>query len=832
MISMDRIKKFYAKNKLYILYLFIILVAFGLFFIVKNIYPIGNKTFVRHDLDMQYRQMYYEIGNRIHSGKQITYSFNNGIGIPLYKNIFNYMLNPTLLLYLIIPNDLIAIEIIIIINVILIGLSMIYYLKHKFKSDDLILLIPALCFSLCGWVNAYFINIMWISALWLLPLITYGIEKLINTKKYKLYLFSLSLAIIFNFYMGYMLCVFSAIYFVIYNLYKIKNGSLKFKINELSRNFLNFSITSILSVLLSSVILLPILSTSSSLSGKLTIDIGANPYNYTIIQFLAANFAYSKYTFLSGGKLISCAPNIYTGLISIFCLIPFILNKNIKINTKIAYLTLLVIFILIMKIFLLDLIINLLHVPAGFPYRYSFMYSFALSIILAYQLINIDRDNKMSYIISYILLIIIEIIIYIFNLSVDVEALINITPDKLIYNVIILTCLLLTLLFANKKYLKYILIVLVSIELGSNLIIANRIVDANNIHNNTNVMEQHTNETFYRQEIYNSYPTISLVDNFYSISSFNSMNSSDLYDFFGNVGIEVDYSAHIRYLTGNKIVDTLMSIKYKYNMNKKIENEYYLSLLYGVDKRLDYKTSSSLNRFETTNEIVNNMTNISDIYHESKYKNKAIIYSDDKYVIYDYEYKDNSYVQVDLGNVLFCIVGDTLYSIYEFEIEYDISNYNNIYIRFPNILNLEDNHLIIAYFKNSFNEDYISSYQLDMKKYYEFYNYLNRYPAKIDYFNEYLIEASINLDKDISMMSSIPYDQGWHVYIDDKEVDTYAQYNSFLGFDISKGEHKIKLRYKTPYLIEGLVISLTTFLLIIVYEIIIFLYKKRKTTSK
>ena len=127
---MNRIKMFYAKNKLYILYLFIILVAFGLFFIVKNIYPIGNKTFVRHDLDVQYRQMYYEIRNRIHSGKQITYSFNNGIGIPLYKNIFNYMLNPTLLLYLIIPNDLIAIEIIMIINVILIGLSMIYYIKN------------------------------------------------------------------------------------------------------------------------------------------------------------------------------------------------------------------------------------------------------------------------------------------------------------------------------------------------------------------------------------------------------------------------------------------------------------------------------------------------------------------------------------------------------------------------------------------------------------------------------------------------------------------------------------------------------------------------------
>ena len=78
------------------------------------------------------------------------------------------------------------------------------------------------------------------------------------------------------------------------------------------------------------------------------------------------------------------------------------------------------------------------------------------------------------------------------------------------------------------------------------------------------------------------------------------------------------------------------------------------------------------------------------------------------------------------------------------------------------------------------------------------------------------------------MMSSIPYDEGWHVYIDDKEVETYSQYNTFLGFDIPEGNHKIKLKYKIPYFKEGTIISISTLVLFIIFEVVK-KYKKNKT---
>ena len=65
-----------------------------------------------------------------------------------------------------------------------------------------------------GIVNAH--NSMWIDVLLFLPLVILGLEKLINERKYKLYTIVLAVSIISNFYIGFMLCIFIAIYSVYY----------------------------------------------------------------------------------------------------------------------------------------------------------------------------------------------------------------------------------------------------------------------------------------------------------------------------------------------------------------------------------------------------------------------------------------------------------------------------------------------------------------------------------------------------------------------------------------------------------------------------------------
>ena len=826
---MNKIKNIYKKYNLYILYLLIILVIFTSYFICKNVYPFGNNNLLISDMVAQYQQYYYEIYDRLYSGREIVYSFNDGLGMPMYKNILNYMTNPTLLLYLIIPDHIIAIQLVIILNVILIGFSLIYYLKHKFKTDNKLLLIPALCFSLCGWVNAFHINLMWISALWMLPFITLGIEKLINEKKYKTYLFSLALSIIFNYYMGYMLCIFSAIYFFFYNLYKIKDGSLKYKLNELSKNFILFLIVSILAVGLSCVVLYPLVMTSSSLGAKINPDFKTQFYAFSIIELLAGNYTYCDLTIVGGANTPN-VPNIYVGLVSLFAITPFILNKKIDNKTKITYMLLLITFVVIMLVPLFDSIMNMLHIPNGFPYRYSYMYSFIMVIILTYYLLNIKESKLIHNIISFILIVIIGIVIYFNNLEI-------LNGKHLIYNLLFLIGIFICYLLNNKKYSKFLLISLVAFELCTNIIVltytitnemSNRYLKGYYSYN----IKKPSKDEFYRIELKNDMPLLSATHNYYGLSTSSSMLYSPLYNFVSNLGVSSDFSANIKYVTVNRIVNTLFGIRYIYTDISETENNKYLSLLYGIDNKKTMDLEATEKKFETSNILLNDLANIGNIYTETKYKSKKIIYEDDNFVIYDYLYPDNTYVIVDAGKLGFAINGRYRYSIYNIDFDYDVSKYIKVIQNRLSVTELEDNHLIICYFKDDINEKYIQSYTMDLNKYNQLYEYLNRYPAKIDYFNEDYIEASTKFDKDLSMMSSIPYDEGWHVYIDDQEVETYTQYNTFLGFDIPKGNHKIVLKYKMPYIKEGIAISLSTLLLIIGYEI----YKKKrinkKTTSK
>ena len=80
------------------------------------------------------------------------------------------------------------------------------------------------------------------------------------------------------------------------------------------------------------------------------------------------------------------------------------------------------------------------------------------------------------------------------------------------------------------------------------------------------------------------------------------------------------------------------------------------------------------------------------------------------------------------------------------------------------------------------------------------------------------------MEKDKTIYTSIPYDKGWKVYVNNKEIKTFKINNSLLGFDLNKGKNKIELKYVPNNLDIGLSISITTVIFSITYLII----KKKK----
>ena len=81
-------------------------------------------------------------------------------------------------------------------------------------------------YSLMSFSVSYLFNIMWLDSIYLLLLVLLGVEQLFN-RKYMLFISSLVILFISNFYMGYIVGVFTFLYFIIKcllrNSKKVKN---------------------------------------------------------------------------------------------------------------------------------------------------------------------------------------------------------------------------------------------------------------------------------------------------------------------------------------------------------------------------------------------------------------------------------------------------------------------------------------------------------------------------------------------------------------------------------------------------------------------------------
>ena len=113
-----------------------------------------------------------------------------------------------------------------------------------------------------------------------------------------------------------------------------------------------------------------------------------------------------------------------------------------------------------------------------------------------------------------------------------------------------------------------------------------------------------------------------------------------------------------------------------------------------------------------------------------------------------------------------------------------------------------------------------SIYKLNTDKFNTVYDMFIKNKVDLVEFKEHYIKAKSNLDKDMLIYTSIPYDLGWKVYVDGKETNTYSIGNALLGYDMPKGDHVIELVYKIPYFKLGLGISLTSLGLLVIWQIL------------
>ena len=88
----------------------------------------------------------------------------------------------------------------------------------------------------------------------------------------------------------------------------------------------------------------------------------------------------------------------------------------------------------------------------------------------------------------------------------------------------------------------------------------------------------------------------------------------------------------------------------------------------------------------------------------------------------------------------------------------------------------------------------------------------------ISYREDGHIEAEVTATEDKPMLFvSIPYEEGWHAYVDGEETDVAALADdAFIGVNIPAGKHHVTLDYVAPMETEGKIVSALGMLLLIV----------------
>ena len=93
------------------------------------------------------------------------------------------------------------------------------------------------------------------------------------------------------------------------------------------------------------------------------------------------------------------------------------------------------------------------------------------------------------------------------------------------------------------------------------------------------------------------------------------------------------------------------------------------------------------------------------------------------------------------------------------------------------------------------------------------------------------LTATTSTNKTSYVITSLPYDKGFKVLVDNKEVKKELVNKSFLGFKVKKGYHKIKIEYTSPWYNLGKLISkigIILFIIILSTENINHRMKKKK----
>ncbi len=341
--------------------------------IFNKVYPFGDRCILRSDLYNQYVPFFRSFYRKIQNGESLSFDWTLGLGSNYYSMLAYYLASPfNYFIFLFPENYLIeAMTLLIILKIGMIGGIFAYYLREHYGKNNLSITLFSLFYSLSGFMIAYYWDVMWLDVVAFSPLVILFLERLVKEGKTIPYILALGFCIYSNYYLCIFLCTYLVIDFILLNLHNEPKLVLK--------RFWQFTYSSLLAAGLSGVMLLPAAIALRSTKYDNMSFPSTMKFYFNIMEVLGRH-AMDTATELG----LNHWPNLYSGIF-VFILIPlYLVLRDIPKRERIAKSILIVFFWLSFCNNILNFICHGFNYPDSLPCRQTFLYTFLL-LTMAYE---------------------------------------------------------------------------------------------------------------------------------------------------------------------------------------------------------------------------------------------------------------------------------------------------------------------------------------------------------------------------------------------------------------------------------------------------------------
>lgn len=778
-----------------------------------------------------FRKLFYKTLNLFPS-----FALSIGAGQNIYNFSYYGLLNPLLLISYLLPFVSMKDYIITLNGIIFISTGLISYYFFKTKTTKKVAFLTTMFIIFSAPILFHLHkHFMFVNYLPFLFLALIGVDKYLEKGKMSLVAFSIFMIIMISYYYS----IPSILVICIYAVYRYLELNPTVNLKDFLKKGSLFLIPIIIAIVSASVLLLPTFYTlKTGRTTKLPTTTNIYFLSRLIPKFNVDAYLYSNYTM---GLTIISVISVILGLLSkkkhnlflsitliVLLNIPivvYLLNGNLYFRNKVF-----IPFIPIVCLLLYQFIEALLS--KKIPQKNILI----ISIILVILSIITRYDNPAIY----LDLLLFNITIYLYNTS-------KIKEKLTIFLLILVPIITFNVSNYNDTYVS---VQNQNTEITTNIkkILSQEkdIVRFNNLNNTL----QNINEIYeigYNQNSVYSSVSNPLYTEFYKNTFKNALS----------------YRNNLMLAQNNDILfQTFMGVKYIYSEDntpvgyEKIAKNFYkndnvLPLFYGTNKITNEEEFDKLSYPENIEKLLSGVvTKDKTNYAKSKITKKinleATISKQENLTIKqkkDYlliKSKENGKLILDLSSPLkddILILNIELLneqSCKEGDLRITINNISNVrtcktwtYKNNNNIFhyvissNNDLNSLVLKFNKGTYKIGNIETYKLNYKDISKVIDKQSTFIANKDKSLGDNIEGTIDMKESGYFVTSIPYDEGFKVYVDNKAVEKQIVNKSFLGFKLSKGNHNIKIVYKSPLQKEGLILSflgLISFISLLIIE--------------